>query len=265
MIPVSVFYIASREEDRIAESLASIQGWVREIIVVVGHQDDPTAEIARNHGARVFVNPWRGFGPQKRFAEDQCAETWLFNLDADEVVTPPLREKLEALFRDGPPACDAYRMPIRFKFAFEAAPHPQAYFNAPPRLYDKRKARFRDHPVHDTVIPLDPAAPWSVGWLKADIAHASFRHLSHFVEKLNQYSDMQARVLFESGRKPSALRVLIEPLITFPKCYLGRRYFYYGVHGVTYAALWAVLRMTRLAKARELFLLRDYRAGTSSR
>jgi hypothetical protein len=259
MIPVSVFYIASQDEDRIEDSLASVQGWVKEIVVVVDRADGVAAQIAVRYGARVVVNAWRGFGPQKRFAEDQCCETWLLNLDADEVVSPALREKLTALFQLVAPSCDAYQMPIRFRFAFEDQPHPGAYFNAPPRLYDKRKARFRDHPVHDTVIPLDPAAPWTVGWIKADIMHCSCRHLSHFVEKLNQYSDMQARVLFEAGRKPPAWRVCVEALWTFPKCYFGRRYYYYGVHGLTYAALWSIMRMVRLAKARELFHLRDYK------
>lgn len=260
MIPVSVFYIAAHDEERIAESIKSVQGWVKEIVVVVDREDAASGRIAADLGARVVVNAWRGFGPQKRFAEDQCAGPWLLNIDTDEVVTAALREKLIVLFSARAPGYDAFRMPIRFRFAFEEVPHPKAYSNSPPRLYDKRKARFRDHPVHDTVIPLDPSAPWTVGWIEADITHCSFKNLSHFVEKLNQYSDMQARVLFEAGRKPPAWRVCIEALWTFPKCYFGRRYYYYGVHGLTYAALWSIMRMVRLAKARELFHLRDYKA-----
>jgi glycosyltransferase involved in cell wall biosynthesis len=258
-LPVSVFYIASQEADRITESLASVQEWVSEIVVVVGDEMDPTAKVARCHGARVLANPWRGYGPQKRFAEEQCRERWLFNLDADEVVSPQLREQLTALFSNGKPELDAYRMPIRFRFAFESRPHRWAYYNSPPRLYDRQKARFRDHPVHDSVIPLDSSQPWRVGWIRGDIYHCSFRSLTHFIEKLNYYSDMQAQSLHAAGRSPWTIRVLLEPFVAFAKCYFARRYFLHGAHGITYAALWAVMRMARLAKARELAKLEAHR------
>lgn len=253
-LPISVFYIASSEEDRIAASLASVSGWASEVIVVLGNCDDPTAHVARKFGARVFINPWLGYGSQKRFAEDQCKHTWLLNIDADEVLSLELKSEIEKLFQNETSA-DAYRIPIRFQFAFEHKPKLNAYFNDPPRLYDRTKARFRDHPTFDTVVPHNESTPWRVAKLNGEIHHCSFRNLSHFVTKINEYSDMQSQDLYKRGRKPSAIRVLMEPIIAFPKCYIGRRYYLYGTHGVTYALLWAVMRMVRLAKTRELFLL----------
>jgi glycosyltransferase involved in cell wall biosynthesis len=229
-----------------------VQGWVHEIIVVVNDAADPTIEVARRFGSRVFVRAWTGFGAQKRFAEEQCSQQWLFNLDADEVVSLNLKDRLLSLFARGEPGEDAYAMPIRFRFAFETRPHRWAYANSPIRLYNRSKARFRDHPVHDSVIPLEGVIPWKTCKIPADIYHCSFRGLSHFITKINHYSDMQAAALHSTNRHPSAARVLVEPFVAFFKCYTARRYFLYGVHGVTYAALWAVMRMTRLAKVREL-------------
>src|SRR3712207_7267255 len=54
---------------------------------------DGTQDIARSLGARVIHNPWPGYGPQKRFAEDQCRHVWLLNVDADEVAPPRSEER----------------------------------------------------------------------------------------------------------------------------------------------------------------------------
>ena len=57
--------------------------WVDEVIVVEAGSSDDTVEVAKGAGAKVIHNEWEGFGQQKRFAEDQCRNTWVLNLDAD--------------------------------------------------------------------------------------------------------------------------------------------------------------------------------------
>lgn len=254
-LPVSVFYIADREQDRIGSSLASIHGWVREIVVVVCHEEDPTVQLAREHGAKVFVNRWAGFGPQKRYAEEQCSERWLLNLDADETVSPELRRELFDLFRSGVPSMEAYRFPVRNQFAFEERPPRWAYAKSPVRLYDRERARFRDHVIHDSVIPHDDSARWRVGELKGEVYHCSFRNLSHFIDKLNNYSDSQAQVLIEAGKHPSNVRVISELFLQFFKSYFLRRYCLHGSQGFFYACMFASIRMARLAKVREHFMI----------
>jgi hypothetical protein len=55
--------------------------------------------IAEAAGARVVVNaPFPGYGPQKRFAEEACRNDWVLNIDADEVVSPALRDEIARLF-----------------------------------------------------------------------------------------------------------------------------------------------------------------------
>ena len=72
-LPVSIFVLALDEADRI------------------GRRKAVTVETAQAAGARVFFNEWPGFGEQNRYGEQQCRNEWLLNVDADEVVTEPLR------------------------------------------------------------------------------------------------------------------------------------------------------------------------------
>ena len=68
-LPISVCMISGAEGRRIGRALESVAEWAGEIIVVLNEDvRDGTEEIARQHGARVFREPWRGFGPQKNSA-----------------------------------------------------------------------------------------------------------------------------------------------------------------------------------------------------
>jgi glycosyltransferase involved in cell wall biosynthesis len=109
-LPISCFIIAKNEADRIARTIRSVRSWVDEVVVVDSESSDETVAVARQEGARVVTHPWLGFGGQKRFAEDQCRNDWLFNIDADEVVTGDLQIEIVKLFENGfrllsPTAC----------------------------------------------------------------------------------------------------------------------------------------------------------------
>jgi glycosyltransferase involved in cell wall biosynthesis len=105
--------------------------------VVDSGSTDGTQAIAEEHGARVIFNEWPGYGPQKRFAEDQCRHEWLLNLDADEVVPPRLAGEIRALFRAGEPPAPGLPHPHRRDLPGERAPHPMTYSLAPVALYRK--------------------------------------------------------------------------------------------------------------------------------
>ena len=86
MPPLSIFIIARDEADRIGRTIAAVRGLSDDIVVIDSGSTDGTQAIATDLGARVIERDWPGYGPQKRFAEEQCRHPWLLNLDADEVV-----------------------------------------------------------------------------------------------------------------------------------------------------------------------------------
>lgn len=248
-LPLSAFIIAKDEEDRISVAIASVADWVDEVIVIDSGSTDGTVEAAEAAGARVVANAWPGYGPQKRFGEDQCRHDWLLNLDADEEVTPALCTEIKAKFADGSLMdADGWRIMIRDVYAHEDMPAPWAYGYHQIRLYDRRKGRFSDSIVHDTVRP-DPGA--RIKSLAGTMAHRSIRSLDFQVTKYNRYSNMQVEDLTARRRRLPRWRLLSEFLFGFFKAYVSRKYYRYGWWGWILSINYAHARFLRVAKAYE--------------
>jgi glycosyltransferase involved in cell wall biosynthesis len=260
--PLSIFIIARDEADRIARTIEAIRPLSDDIVLVDSGSTDGTQEIAAGLGARVIFNAWPGYGPQKRFAEDQCRHDWLLNLDADEVVPADLAAEIAALFAQGSPPADAYKLRIAEIFPGEGAPHRFAYALAPVRLYRKSKGRYSPSPVHDRV---DLAADARIGRLEGTVHHYSVRSLGEQMDKLNGYSDAQADDLDARGATLSVFRLVAEFPANFIKAYIGRRHALRGVYGFMTAMNYAFYRYLRVAKHWERRLQRRSLAKNGNR
>lgn len=255
-LPVSATIIAKNEADRISRAIQSVRDWADEVIVVDSGSTDETVGISRALGARVFFNPWPGYGPQKRFAEVLCRNKWVFNIDADEEVTPELECEIRTLFANGSPDAKAFAVKTCCVFPFEERPRRFAVSMVHGRLYHTDFARFKDSTVHDSIVLRDGAKPVL---LKHGLNHYLFRSHAHAVEKVNFYSSMQAEDQFRKGRNPGAAKIILTPLWAFFKAYVLRGYFRYGLDGVIRSYIYAFSRLIRLAKAREKFQEQHYR------
>ena len=250
-LPVSVFVITKNEEARLGRTLTAIQHIAGEIVVVDSGSEDRTVEIAESFGARVIRQAWLGYGPQKRFAEERCRHDWLFNIDADEVVTEQLAAELLQLFRDEPPAPGAFRVRIRTVYPGEDRPRRFARTFNVVRLYHKNVARYHDHPTYDRVV-INGLAPLQ---LDNSIHHFQFLSLSHLVDKLNSLTDFQVK---NDSKKRSTLtkfRLFTELPVAFIKSYFFRGHFLGGTKGFAFALSESFMRALRVAKILE----RNYR------
>lgn len=247
VLPLSIFVITLNEADRLPRTLASVKGLSDDIVVVDSGSTDGTPKLAASLSARVFFNEWPGYGKQKRFAEEQCRHHWLLNLDADEELTPALAEEIRALFAQGEPPLPGYTIPVRDLLPGEKRLSRFAHTNRVLRLYDRRRARFSESPVHDSVILPEGAA---TGALTAPALHYSFRSLAHAVEKMNHYTSAQSADLQRRGKKISLLRAVCEFKIAFCKAYFLRGYILRGFPGFAVAMQYGFARFLRLAKAK---------------
>jgi hypothetical protein len=161
------------------------------------------------------------------------------------VAPPDLVAEIEALFAQGQPERDAYRVRIAEIFPGEAAPHPLAYALAPVRLYRKDRGRYSPSLVHDRV-ELQTGA--SVGRLKGTVHHRSVRSLGDQIDKLNRYTDQQAIDLEVRGVTIPTWRLFVELPGAFLKAYFGRRHIVRGTYGFLTAMNYAIARHLRVAK-----------------
>lgn len=251
-LPISVFIIAQDEEDRIPKPIKSVIDWVDEVIVIDSGSADKTQEVSASLGAKTVFNEWKGYGPQKVYGETLCKNEWLLNLDADEEVTPELKQEIISLFENGEPDCQAYHMRIKVIGSFDKKPHRFAPAHNQLRLYHKDYAGFKNSTVHDSVVPKE-GVNCKLGQFNNIVFHRSFRSYSHAIAKINRYSSMQAEHMFSKGRKPSAIRIIIEPFISFIKGYFFKGYFLMGIDGFIEGLIYTFARTLRIIKAREIW------------
>ncbi len=252
MLPISVFIITKNEADRIAQVINAAKKIANEILVIDSGSSDETCKIAAGAGAKVLFNKWQGYGQQKKFGESKCINKWILNIDADEEISQELEAEIKEIFSQRISKNVAgFRVKIVNKFRFETQPQKWAYYYNQLRLYNKDLAGFKNSSVHDSVEVR--SAKCEILQLKNIIFHQSFRSYSHWIEKLNSYSQMQAQDSFAKGENPSLLKVFFTPLFTFFKAYFVRRYFIYGFNGIIYSSLFAFSRFAKAIKTRELF------------
>jgi len=107
--------IARDEERRLPECLESL-AFCDEVVVIDSGSRDRTREIAREAGARVFENPWRGFAVQRNVALDRANGDWVLEIDADERVSPELAREVRELLDDPPAGVRMAALPMRDVF-----------------------------------------------------------------------------------------------------------------------------------------------------
>jgi glycosyltransferase involved in cell wall biosynthesis len=240
MLPITCTIIARDEADRIDQAIASVRGLVDEILVVDSGSTDDTVGICERLGARVVFNPWCGFGPQKRFAEDCARNDWILNLDADEWLSDSLRAELPGLLAADLPGTRAFRMRTRLVYPRRDVPHLWADCHNYIRLYNRQTTRFRNSMAHDEVLPTA-----DVVQLEGEILHRSFRSVTHLLQKMVFYSQMQ----LQEGKcrdEVPLLRLVFEFPFQFLKYYVLRRHVLGGRAGFTYATTLAFSRWLRL-------------------
>jgi glycosyltransferase involved in cell wall biosynthesis len=227
---LSVCIITLNEEANIARTLASVR-FAQEIIVVDSGSTDRTVEIAREHGAQVFVEPWAGFAPQKNSAIDKCTGDWILSLDADEELSPELQSQIRALLPSHHP-CEAYCIPRRNLFFGRWIKHGGFYPDLKLRLFKRGTARFQDRPVHETM-----ALNGSAIDLDCDIIHHAYPTLESYIEHMNLYSSLGAEIAVTQGKTSRSLpaflsNVVIRPCATFVWNYFFRLGFLDGREGL---------------------------------
>ena len=195
---LGVIMICRDEADRIARSLASVAGWADEIIVLDSGSTDGTPEICRRYASRVEVTDWPGFGPQKRRALAMATTDWVLSLDADEVVSEPLRREIDLILSHRTPYYAGYRLPW-LTMVFDRELHFGHWARQPLRLFERGAADFTDARVHEKLLMTGPRR--RTGLLQGALEHYVFRNETHAWEKLSGYARLQARHRHGGGRR----------------------------------------------------------------
>jgi glycosyltransferase involved in cell wall biosynthesis len=219
-LTLSIAIITNNEEANLARTLASVR-WADEIVIVDSGSTDGTAVIAREYGAKFFVEEWKGFGAQKNSAIAKCSGDWVLALDADEELSPELAGEIRTLLA-GQPQHDAYFLPRRNFFLGRWMRHGGYYPDPKLRLFRRGSAQFEERAVHETIRPTG-----TPGRLRGDLLHHAYPTLDAYIEHMNRYSALGAAHAMARGKSSRSLlaffwNVLVVPIATFKYNYFLR-------------------------------------------
>jgi glycosyltransferase involved in cell wall biosynthesis len=241
---LSVTVVTWNEEERLRTCLESV-AWADEIVVVDAASEDKTVAIARAFTDRVVTRAWDGFANQKNFALDQARGDWILSLDADEEVTPELRDEIRKVLA-GQADVVGYAVPRRNIFWGRWVRHGRLYPDRQIRFFRRGRGRFVDRSVHESVAIDGP-----VGVLQGALVHRSYRDVGDFLARSDRYTTLAADEWVRSGRPVGAADLVLRPLGRFVSMYLLHRGFLDGWRGFLLAVLYAYYVFIRSAKTWE--------------
>ena len=195
-VPLSVLIPTKNEEKNIHKCLESVL-WADEVYIVDSCSTDRTAEIARSRGATVVPFSWDGKGPRKKnWALDHLPwkHDWVLVVDADEEVTPALRDEIAAVV-SRPSTYAAFLIPYHYYFLGRLLRHGAPLWKL--ILFKQGLARFERMEVpevteYDVELHEHPVVRGPIGRLHAPMIHHDFEDLHHHFQRHNIYSDWEA-------------------------------------------------------------------------
>jgi glycosyltransferase involved in cell wall biosynthesis len=244
--PLSVVVTTLNNAATLERCLASA-AFAEDIVVLDSGSTDGTLEIAAKYHSRIFTEAFKGYSAQKQSAIDKAAHNWVLLLDADEEVSATARAPIQrALENVGPAQPAGFRLPRREQM-FWTFQHALSWTNAHLRLFDRRRCRMNNVPVH--------AAPETEGRVRtlrtAILLHHGEPDIHTKVEKINAYSTGMVADKVRRGQRFLGLRMLVYPPVFFLRQYFVKRYFLNGWAGFISAATGAFYVFLKYAKVYE--------------
>lgn len=241
-LKISACITCMNEEDKIEACLSSLT-WCDEIVVVDSFSTDRTVEICKRYTSRVFQHPWAGYIAQKNYIRSLASNPWILFIDADEMVSPALREAIEREFERGPGDTVGYMFPRLVYHLGRWIRHGEWYPDNKLRLFLKSRGHSGGQEPHDRVIVDGP-----VKHLKAPLFHFTYDNLSDHIATLNRFSSISAHEKYVAGRRGGWSDILFRPCWRFFKSFFLKRGFLDGRAGFIIAALSATGVLAKYAK-----------------
>jgi len=223
-VKVSAVLITRNADAHLDRCLASLQ-WCDEIVVLDQRSTDDTLDICARRGARVEQGEWLGFGRTKAAAVALATHRWILSIDADEEVTPELRDAVLALPDDPTPA--AYRVNRLSRFLGRWIRHCGWQPDRILRLFDRDRAGFNDKAVHEAVETGGETAD-----LTGLLLHRTYDDIGQFLSKQDHYTTLGAETAAANGRTANLLGALVRAKYTFFRTYVVQAGFLDGWHGL---------------------------------
>jgi len=243
---ISAFMITKNEAAKIDACLDSL-GWADEIIVVDDLSSDGTDDICRHRGVRIKQRPFTGFKDQKSYAMSLTTHDWVLEIDADERVSPEMKESILSLGPADFASNDCFEFKRLTNFWGKWIRHSSFYPDYKGRLYNKHNGVWSKGNVHERFIPTGTTRR-----LAGDIIHDQNLDLLTYLQRTARYANLSALDLHAQGKLVKWHHVSIRPFYTFLYRYVVRLGFLDGMHGLVISVMGGIGTFLKYMRLYEL-------------
>jgi glycosyltransferase involved in cell wall biosynthesis len=239
---LSAVMITLNELENLKRSLPSL-AFCSEIVIVDSGSTDGTIEYAKSMGCKVHYREFDHFGAQKAHAVSMAENDWVFNLDADEWVSPELAREVLASIRD--PDLAGIWIHSRLVFLGRVFRFGRESRVRVLRIFRRSQGRFDEASVHEKIVLREPGRSILT---RNHILHYSHPDLEHYLAKMNRYTTLAAGPLRERcGRGRAIFQALLFP-VKFCQFYLQHLNFLNGWEGFCWSVLSSFAYFTKFVK-----------------
>ncbi|WAR45304.1 glycosyltransferase family 2 protein [Methylomonas rapida] len=243
---LSVIVITHNEAQNIERCLNSVR-WADEIIVLDSGSTDNTVDLCKRFTDQVFVTDWPGFGPQKQRALEKAKYDWVLSLDADEEISAALQQEIQdAMLKTD---IQGFEIPRLSSYCGRQMKHGGWWPDYVLRLFRRTTGRFSDDVVHEHI-----EVTGIIERLQNPILHEAYVNNDEVLHKVNTYSSLGARKLFQRGKSSNLPHALLKGWWTFMRTYFIKAAFLDGAEGLMLAISNAEGSYYKYLKLRELHL-----------
>lgn len=251
MIMISVVIIIKNNEEKIKDCLDSV-GWADEVLAIDTGSTDKTPNIAKKAGARVVEFTKGSFDAWRNKGLKEAKGEWLLYIDSDERVTPELRNEIKSKILNSKSKIhyEAYAIPRRnFIFGKEFRYSGQ-YPDYQKRLFLRSKLRKWKGKIHE-----EPVFDGKLGHLKNPMIHIKHNNLQEMIEKTNNWSEIEARLMYDAKHPPMNIPRFISAMLReFYLRFIKQKAFLDGGEGIIYGIYQMYSRFISYAKLWEIQL-----------
>ncbi len=232
---ISGLIITYNEEENILDVLKCFD-FCDEIILVDSFSTDNTIVLAATHPkVEIIQNKFEDFTKQRTLALTHAKNDWVLFLDADERITPQLKDEIIQTVSK-PTANDAYYFYRLFFFEGNPIRFSGTQNDKNFRLFKKSKCHYdTNKKVHETLV-----VQGTIGVLKNKLLHYSVKSYESYYNKIVQYGQLKGQEYYSKGKRYNVLIAYIKTAFSFFKTYILKLGFLDGKQGYLLSKLSAI-------------------------